>query len=323
MIKIKPLTKEQILISIDRLTRFKHPETKYLRVFKEIIINNLISPKFKKIELDKANYELIRDYAQQIINYSLETLGISLKNDFKINKALFEYEKSVFKFDKNVSKLLDNNINYKACLKLVDKNCPKNLLWLKNILSEDILKLRVQKKLRFPIEKVVIVEGITEEILLPEFAKLCDYNFDENGVYVISAGGKNQVVKLFYQLSESLKLPMFVTMDIDAQENFKEIKPKLRKCDKVHILQCGEFEDALPIKLIERTLNKEFKNISITEPVSRDVKMVKVLEDIFKHRGMHEFKKAEFAQMVKGNLKSENDVSEEIKELINEIKNCC
>ena len=37
MIKIKPLTKEQILISLDRLTRFKNPEIKYLRVFKDII----------------------------------------------------------------------------------------------------------------------------------------------------------------------------------------------------------------------------------------------------------------------------------------------
>lgn len=50
--KIKPLTEEQLIISIDRLTRFKDTETKYLRVFKDIITNNLIEPKYKKSELD-------------------------------------------------------------------------------------------------------------------------------------------------------------------------------------------------------------------------------------------------------------------------------
>ena len=47
-LKIKPLTIEQLTISIDRLTRFKNTETKYLRVFKELILSNLINPKFKK-----------------------------------------------------------------------------------------------------------------------------------------------------------------------------------------------------------------------------------------------------------------------------------
>ncbi len=55
--KIKQLTKEQLIISTDRLTRFKEPEIKYLRVFKDIILNNLIEPKYKKSELDEMSYE--------------------------------------------------------------------------------------------------------------------------------------------------------------------------------------------------------------------------------------------------------------------------
>ena len=324
MLKIKPLTKEQIIISIDRLTRFKHPETKYTRVFKDIIINNLITPKFKKSDLDKTDYKILKDYAESIINYSLETMGFEPPKDFAVNRAIAEYESKIFNIDKNTSELLDNKINYQACLNFIDKNAPKNLQWLALLgTNENISKIREEKNLRFPIEKVILVEGITEETLLPEFAKLCGYDFDKNGVYVLSAGGKNQVVKLFYQFSDSLKLPIFVLMDIDAQENYNEIKPRLRKSDKVHILKCGEFEDALPLKLIERTLKEELKNISITEPITKETKMVKVLEDVFRNRGLHEFKKAEFAQMVKQNLKSKEDVSEEIEELINEIKNYC
>lgn len=52
-VKVKPLTKEQLTISIDRLTRFKNPEVKYLRVFGELITNNLIQPKYKKSDIEK------------------------------------------------------------------------------------------------------------------------------------------------------------------------------------------------------------------------------------------------------------------------------
>ena len=52
-IKYKTLTQEQLLISADRLTRFKETETKYLRVFKDIIFSNLIEPKIKKIDIEQ------------------------------------------------------------------------------------------------------------------------------------------------------------------------------------------------------------------------------------------------------------------------------
>ena len=49
--------------------------------------------------------------------------------------------------------------------------------------------------------------------------------------------------------------------------------------------------------------------------------MVKNLEEIFRHRGMHEFKKADFAQIVKKNISSKDDVSPEIADIIRKIKN--
>ena len=45
------------------------------------------------------------------------------------------------------------------------------------------------------------------------------------------------------------------------------------------------------------------------------------MELIFKNRGMHEFKKADFAQMVKINIDSMKDVSPEIADIIRKIKN--
>ncbi len=322
-VKVKPLTKEQLTISIDRLTRFKNPEVKYLRVFGELITNNLIQPKYKKSDIEKMDSEEVKKLAELIINYSLENLGLPKDEDYIINQRLYDYEKSVYIISENVEKFLKNKINYKAFVTLIDENSPKNLKWLKALGSPmDIKQERFKNSLRFPVEKVVIAEGATEETLLPEFAKRCGYDFDKEGIYVLSAGGKNQVVKLYYRLVDSLKLPIFVLLDKDAKENLEEIKPKLRPIDKIHLLACGEFEDLLPLELVQRTLDYQLNNISMMEKemLNAPEPRVKILEEVFKTRGMHEFKKVEFAQMVKKNIKTNADISDEICEIINEIK---
>ena len=322
-VKVKPLTKEQLTISIDRLTRFKNPEVKYLRVFGELITNNLIQPKYKKSDIEKMDSEEVKNLAELIINYSLENLGLQKDEDYIINQRLYDYEKSVYIISENIEKFLKNKINYKAFVTLIDENSPKNLKWLKALGSPmDIKQERFKNSLRFPVEKVVIAEGATEETLLPEFAKRCGYDFDKEGIYVLSAGGKNQVVKLYYRLVDSLNLPIFVLLDKDAKENLEEIKPKLRSIDKIHLLACGEFEDLLPLELVQRTLDYQLNNISMMEKemLNAPEPRVKILEEVFKTRGMHEFKKVEFAQMVKKNIKTNADISDEICEIINEIK---
>ena len=324
-IKIKPLTKEQLIISIDRLTRFKDTETKYLRVFKDVLISNLIFPKFKKSELDRLNYSELKILAEYIINSTLEQLGCGQNSDYSINEYLYNYENSVFNLDENTEVLLRNRINYSGFVNLLkEENNPQNLRWLKEIAKgkNDIEHVRIEKGLKFPVEEVLIVEGATEETLLPEFAKKCGFDFDKEGVYVLSAGGKNQVVKLYYALVEKLKLPIFVLLDKDAAQNCEYIMMKLRCSDKVHLLECGEFEDLLPVELVERTLEYELNNISIIEQemITTEESMVKNLEEVFRTRGMHEFKKVEFAQMVKKNILTEADISPEIRAIVDEIR---
>lgn len=311
--KIKPLTKEQLIISIDRLTRFKDTETKYLRVFKDIITNNLIEPKYKKSDLDELDYETIKNYAAEIINSSLDKSS----GNYLINQRLYDYENSVFNLDDNTQVLLKNKINYEALIKLLPDNIPDNLKWFKSLNST-----HSQDNLYgFPVKKILLCEGITEETLLPVFAELCGYNFKKHGIYIISAGGKNQVVKYFYNFANTLKIPVFILLDNDAEENLRELEPKLRSFDKIHLLKSGEFEDLLPDSLITKTLNYATKNISLApiENLELCTSKVEFLEEFFKHRGLHEFKKAEFAELVKENISSQDDVSEEIREIIREL----
>lgn len=327
--KIKPLTKSQLIISLDRLTRFKSTEDKYLRVFREILISNLIYPKLKKKQLDLMNYETLTKIVEDIFNTSIDALCTSKDNknllEFSTNKKLLEYEKSVFIFDKNVEKLINNKINYNRAIEILveDSELPLNLKWLKTLHKDpNQIENRFDLGLRFPVEKIVIVEGITEEILLPKFAKILGYDFDKAGINLISAGGKNQVVKLFYKFSEILKLPIFVLLDNDAEENFKEIQHKLRKHDIVHVLKSGEFEDMLPLNLIKRTLNRQFYDsppIKL-EDLRQELPMTKILSEIFRERGL-EFKKAEFANLINLSIESKNDVSTEIETVIEELNN--
>lgn len=321
-LKIKPLTKNQLTISIDRLTRFKNTEIKYLRVYKELISNYLILPKIKKQDLNKLDYEVLRNLAEKIINYSIEQLGIKSNGDYIINQRLFDYENNLFNMSNDVKNLLKNKINYKGFSELINDNSVKNLQWLK-VLGEDsdIKVKRVEKHLHFPIEKIIICEGITEETLLPAFGDIYGMNFDQSGIHIISAGGKNQVVKTYYEISQEIKIPIFVLLDKDAEENLKLIKKRLREIDNIYILTCGEFEDLLPNSLIERTLNYAFQNISQIDfqLLNQNLPKVKILEEIFKNRGLHEFKKSEFANLIKENILDRNDLSDEIKKILENI----
>ena len=317
--KFKKLSKSQIIISIDRLTRFKFTEEKYIRVFSDIILKNLIEPKIKKSDLLKMSYGRIKEIAEEIFNSSLpESDG-----DYYINKYLQEYENTLFKNSAEVQILLENKLNYKSALSLIKNDDVLNLLWLKEISKGvNIKKIRTTKKILYPIEKVIIAEGITEEILLPKFADFCGFNFYENGIKIISAGGKNQVVKLYYRLCEELKLPIFILLDKDAEINEQLINTRLRDYDRVYLLDSGEFEDLLPKSLIVKTINNEFKNfVKIsTKDLNTGLSTVKTLEELFKDKCLHEFKKAEFAQRVKSQISTNRDISKELRMIITEIK---
>ena len=317
--KYKKLSKEQLIISIDRLTRFKNTRDKYVRVFSDIILSSLSEPRYKKHDLEIMPYSELRDIAQDIINASL---GSEVEWDSSVNKKIQDYENSVFNNDKDVQELLNNNINYNSVFRYIDKDSVVNLRWLKSLeTAKSLIENRILHCLKFPIEKVLLVEGLTEEILLPAFSRVLGYDFYKHGIQIIPAGGKNQVVKMYYKLSEELKLPIFLLLDKDAEENIKQITPKLRESDKIHLVSCGEFEDLLPSSLIIKTVNSHFENfLTITES---DLKLnepkARILENIFKTKGLHEFKKAEFAKLVRANIQSVDDISHEIRDIILEI----
>jgi len=324
--KYKLLTKEQIIISLDRLTRFKNTKEKYLRVFSDVISIAMLEPQMRKSEILNLDIKELTKIAENIINDSIKSIleNATIKNSGIINERLKSYENSVFINNSDTQMLLDNNICYESALKLLPENYPINLKWLSYLENDsDLIKMREMYALKYPIEKIILAEGITEEILLPAFSRYLGFDFYNKGINIIAAGGKNQVVKMYYKLIEELKLPIFILLDKDAEDNIKQITPKLRKIDKIHLVSCGEFEDLLPKSLVVKTVNKHFENfLAITEnDLKSDVPTAKVLEELFKTKGLHEFKKAEFAKLVRENIKSDTDISKEIRNIVHEL-NC-
>ena len=323
-IKIKAMNADELTLAIDRLTRFKLPDEKYNRVFKEIIAKYQISPKIGFKEYEKLSEKEIGSIVENIFNYSINLLS-SENNVTELYKSIFKSENKIFNISDATRTLMSAKIPYEAILKInKDKELCKNLKFWKYFLSDNInpKSIRSKFKTRFPVEKIVLAEGITEEILLPKFADLLGYNFDENGVELIAAGGKNQVAKDYLKYKEALKIPIVILLDSDAKSVADTISSKLRSCDRLILIEKGEFEDILPLSLITKAINYKFANFyNITEnEFNNEVSRVKNLEEIYRINGLGEFKKAEFAHNIDTVLSSISSVSGEIMKIIEEIK---
>lgn len=323
--KIKPMTLEELTLAIDRLTRFKLPEEKYNRVFKEIISKYQIIPKISFKDYEKLTAPEISSMVENIFTYSLNRLNPEqLENS--LYKTVIDLEKSIYNINDDTLNLMETKIPYENILKL-NKNTPlcKNLELLKQMQNSGKTPTQIRKKFKtkFPLEKIIIAEGITEEILLPTFAKLLNYDFDENGIELIAAGGKNQVAKDYIKLKDALNIPIVILLDADAKTIAETISDKLREFDKLILIEKGEFEDILPLNLISKAINYKFTNFFKIEDneFNLEVNRVADLEEIYRINGLGEFKKAEFAHNIKDVLDSTFDISDEIEHIIKEIKN--
>lgn len=312
--KFKVPEKNFIKISIDRLTRFKPISEKYERVFNDILNKYLISKEYVFLDEDEK-----MKVAVQIFNSAFSKVS-----DFSLNEIIKNDEERIFYVNKKDEKYLNSKIDFKSALDLFKEDeLPLNLKRLKlqgNLKSSDT---RIKYSTLFPIEKIILVEGITEEILLIEFAKILEFDFKKEGIFVIGAGGKNQVARKYYKLIEEVKIPIFILLDMDAVETTEIIKPKLRNMDKLYKIKSGEFEDILPKNLIKNALNHHFsQNLLIEDNLIEEGHAVHDISNCYKNNGWGEFKKSDFAKIIREYLiETKNPpVSDELKEIINIIK---
>lgn len=316
--KFKTPDIQYIKICLDRLTRFKPVSERFNRVFDDILSKYLIQG---EVKISEFTLDEKIQLAAEILNSAAK-----FSSDFSLNEILKKDEERVFYLNQTDKKFLNSKIDYLALIDLFESDeLPLNLkrLKLQGEFSSD--KVREVYSTLFPVSKVVLVEGITEEILLIEFAKILGLDFKKEGIFVLGAGGKNQVARKYYKLIEEIKIPIFILLDSDAKEIFDIITPKLRDKDKIHLIKTGEFEDILTGKLIKNALNFHFaQNIINNEnDFEENGHAVVELHDCYKNNGWGEFKKADFAKIIREYLQQAKNppVSDELKMITDEIKN--
>ena len=326
--KYKLMTSDELFRALERLTRPIHPDIKFGRAIETVFVNNVLSPKYNLKKIQDIDIELKTTLFEKIWNDSVEYLckknNLNFVADYTLNCILFEEDKRTFFVEDN-HPYFRMNINISSLLQLPCplKNSPLNLSRLEIYSSTmDSKKLRQEKSLHFPIEKFLIVEGITEEILLPSFADILGYNFDKNGVHLISAGGKNQIARWYIQNKDIIRLPIFILLDADAIEVQQLLLPQLKQKDKIYLIKSGEFEDIIPEKAIKKTINETFKNEFniVMADIRSNEPMCKVLQELMRTHGVGDFKKADFAKRVNEILQRNKWVSEEIENIIYKIK---
>ncbi len=75
--------------------------------------------------------------------------------------------------------------------------------------------------------KIILVEGETEKVALPIYAKALGYDFDALGISVVKAGSKNSLDAL-YQLFVSFGIPVYLIFDNDRNKDEAQLEQNKR-----------------------------------------------------------------------------------------------
>ena len=129
-----------------------------------------------------------------------------------------------------------------------------------------------------------------------------------------------------YQPSSAFATPASVsTVDekADAAQTASRIHSVLRDKDRIYLIHHGEFEDIFSLNLIKRTINNSYKNICECRisDFKYDAPMTKILTEFFRINNLGDYQKADFAKKVFENTKTQKDLTQEIVDIVYQIKN--
>jgi hypothetical protein len=189
------------------------------------------------------------------------------------------------------------------------------------IFDEHLNEMRPDLPPEFLPERLLLVEGQTEAILVPIFAQLYGFNFADYRILMISGGGANQVTKRFLSFRESTLLPIACLLDGDAESQFEIISQHLQNNDLIFSLPSGEFEDTFEITRFVQLLNRYLQSMTGEsapsliefEPLKKEqfppeVKRTLALNKIWREKSLGDFDKVEFAGFVAQTIKTKGDV---------------
>ena len=150
---------------------------------------------------------------------------------------------------------------------------------------------------------IVLVEGPTEELLIPYFARLAALDLDAGAVMVKGSGGAKQVVRRYRALASCTSLPVLIVLDADAGEQAAVLASSLRAGDRIHVLSGGEIEDVFDDATLLRLVNEHLRGSKHAWPVAASELSVpqrrtETLNRLWRERGLGDFDKTGFARTI-------------------------
>jgi putative ATP-dependent endonuclease of OLD family len=140
---------------------------------------------------------------------------------------------------------------------------------------------------------LVLVEGETEELVIPELLSILDINCNPMGISVIGVNGKNQIPK-YWRLYSKFKIPIIVVFDNDNSANKVSSNTNIANCFGITINDIIDNVDV--VKIID----------SKTVPQSKLVILERDFETAFKkeidsqgHVGSYEAFDSEARELIK------------------------
>ncbi|MCA9800700.1 MAG: ATP-dependent endonuclease [Cyanobacteria bacterium HKST-UBA02] len=165
-----------------------------------------------------------------------------------------------------------------------------------------------------------LVEGQTEQILLPVFGDLLSYHFDSAGIRIVSCGGARQVVRNYLSMKETVALPIIAVLDGDVSEEAEVLADSLRSGDRLITLRSGEIEDTFKRDTILRLARDYFNSTSIEkEDIPAPPGCARGLAELARTKGLPAFDKVGFARTA-ADLLAPADLPDEGRVIVETIK---
>jgi hypothetical protein len=279
-------------------------------------------PEFLKTKLGWSQEEIV--WAQLCTDLLAQSLDSTQDGALRTQACQFD---SIL-FLTNVKNRIESNLEISA-----HTECGALVSLAQETFHEHLEEMRSQLPHDFLPEKLLIVEGQTEAILIPFFARLSDFDFSEQRILMLSGGGANQVAKRFLSYREATKLPIASLLDGDAESQYEIICQHMQESDLLFSLPCGEFEDTFEISRFVQLLNRYLQAMtgvnapSLVEfqPLRKELftvsqKRTLVLNKIWREKSLGNFDKVEFADFVAQTIKSKDEIPKDLDFLIERMK---
>lgn len=183
----------------------------------------------------------------------------------------------------------------------------------------------------FLSEKILLVEGQTEIILLPSFAKQLNIDLNKISVYLDACGGAQQMAKQYLNLRDTVCLPVMCLLDADASEQAEIISDSMRDCDLLLTLEKGEIEDIFSDEIIFRCMQTYLSQIGFLDSIqfsdlldnkaddNEEQTRVARLDRLCRERNLGAFDKVSFAKILAAKIEPA-EIPSEAREILNQLK---